>query len=349
MSLDFPYPGLRPFHREETDIFFGREEQVDQLLGKLGKSRFLAVVGPSGCGKSSLIRTGLISALETGFLSSTGARWRIAEVRPGNHPLRNLAEALLAPSALGPERAGQPDAVAFLEATLWRGPWSLVEALGETPLPEKANLLLLVDQFEEIFRYHWQVNRDEAEAFVTLLLTTAAQNKVPVYTVLTMRSDFLGECALFTGLPEALNDNQFLTPRLTREQRRAAIVGPARVFGGDVDPILVNRLLNDMGEDPDQLPLLQHVLRRMWERRGGPNPPAPFPATFKGIFFTDTPADPPVVPPSTGGREAPSPLTGRVGEGSRERPEQAEQQGMIDKKDTLESFPEREGGDSPLP
>jgi hypothetical protein len=79
-----------------------------------------------------------------------------------------------------------------------------------------------------------------------------------------MRSDYLGDCALFSGLPEALNDSQFLTPRLTRDQRRAAIEGPARVFGGGVEPALVGRLLNDMGPEPDQLPLMQHALMRLW-------------------------------------------------------------------------------------
>ncbi|MCP4698988.1 MAG: ATP-binding protein, partial [Gammaproteobacteria bacterium] len=95
MSHEFPYPGLRPFERDETDIFFGREDHTDQLLEKLGQNRFLAVVGPSGCGKSSLVRTGLLAGLEGGLLSSAGIHWRIAEMRPGNHPFANLAEALL--------------------------------------------------------------------------------------------------------------------------------------------------------------------------------------------------------------------------------------------------------------
>lgn len=266
MESHLPYPGLRPFFRHEADIFFGREAQTDELLQKLAHSHFVAVVGPSGCGKSSLVRAGLIASLETGLVTSAGSRWRIATMRPGNQPMRALAEALLEDSALGPERAGAPDAAQFLAATLWRGPLGLLEALQETPIEEGANLLLLVDQFEEIFRYRDRGDPDEAHAFVALLLETARRTDIPVYVVMTMRSDFLGDCALFNGLPEAMNESQYLTPRPTREQRRAAIVGPARVFGGDVDPALVNRLLNETGEDPDQLPLLQHLLMRMWTR-----------------------------------------------------------------------------------
>ncbi|MGH8551147.1 MAG: NACHT and WD repeat domain-containing protein [Methylococcales bacterium] len=283
-----PYPGLRPFHRDEADIFFGRDEQVDQLLSKLGRSRFLAVVGPSGCGKSSLIYTGLLNALEAGFLAGVGLHWRIAALRPGAHPMRNLAEALVEQgglcTAINPSLGVDPnptdssidlsrgdqnpgalhDRTALLLATLRRGPLGLIETLREQPLAKDTNLLIVVDQFEEIFRYRQHQDRDEADALIALLLRSVIESDFPIYVVITMRSDFLGDCALFPSLPEALNDSQFLTPRLTREQRSLAITGPARVFGGEVEPALVNRLLNDMGADPDQLPVLQHALMRLW-------------------------------------------------------------------------------------
>lgn len=265
MTAAAPYPGLRPFHPDEVDVFFGREKQIDQLLARLDQRRLLAVVGVSGSGKSSLVKAGLIPALETGLLASAGARWRVAEMRPGNQPLLRLAEALLADSALGPERGGdRTAALGFLLATLRRGPLGLVEALADTPPPEGARLLLVVDQFEEIFRYHEYGESEEAEAFVALLLAAAERPETPLYLVLTMRSDFLGDCALFEGLPEALNDSQFLTPRMRREERRAAIEGPARVFGAAIEPVLVNRLLNDMGAEPDHLPRMQHLLMRLW-------------------------------------------------------------------------------------
>ena len=261
-----PYPGLRAFRPDESDIFFGREEQTDRLLDRLQRSHFLAVVGPSGCGKSSLVRAGMIAALETGFMADAGSRWRIAEMRPGDRPICRLARALSASQALGPERGGSTEGAVFLEAALRRGPLGLTEMLQETPLPGRSNLLLLVDQFEEIFRFREKGDPDEADAFVALLLATSHQSKAQVYVVVTMRSDFLGDCTLFKGLPEAINESQYLTPRLTREQCHAAIAGPAKVCGGGLEPALVNRLVNDFGPDPDQLPLLQHALMRMWTR-----------------------------------------------------------------------------------
>ncbi len=152
----------------------------------------------------------------------------------------------------------------LLGARLRRGPLGLVEVLSANPLPDKTNLLVVVDQFEEIFRFRREGDINEADAFVALLLASAEQAHFPVYVVLTMRSDFIGDCALFEGLPEAINESQYLTPRLSREQRRLAIVGPARACGGDVDDVLVNRLLNETGGGPDELPVLQHLLMRMW-------------------------------------------------------------------------------------
>ena len=139
---------------------------------------------------------------------------------------------------------------------------------------------MLVDQFEELFRFR-RVGRagsgdgveDEAEAFVHLLLEAAGQDELPIYVLLTMRSDFLGDCVQFPGLPEAINRGQYLIPRLDRRQRRAVIEGPVRVGGAEIDPPLLQRLLNDVGDDPDQLPILQHALMRtvdLWlERTGG--------------------------------------------------------------------------------
>jgi WD40 repeat protein len=257
-----PYPGLRPYEREEADLFFGRDEQVAQVLERLHEARFLAVVGTSGCGKSSLVYAGIIPALETYLEVVGGSKLAVVALRPGDQPLRALSRALL--EALDKERAGSEAAVSFLQADLRRGPLALVEALHATPPPEGSHLLFLIDQFEEIFRFRENQDRDEADAFVALLLATAKRTDVAAHVILTMRSDYIGDCAVFTGLPEAISASQFLTPRMTRVQRQKAIEGPALAAGGRVEPDLVNRLLNDMDSGPDQLPLMQHVMMRLW-------------------------------------------------------------------------------------
>ncbi|MBU0656715.1 MAG: hypothetical protein KJ914_16460 [Gammaproteobacteria bacterium] len=157
---------------------------------------------------------------------------------------------------------GGKAAPAALAAELRRGSRSLHEILNHAPLPAGTRLLLMVDQFEEMFRFREQ-EENQAAAFVALLLEACTHPDV--YVVITMRSDFLGAAAEFHGLPEAINDGLYLTPRLSREQLRDAISLPAQLFGGSVEDALANHLLNEAGNDPDQLPLLQHALMRLWE------------------------------------------------------------------------------------
>jgi hypothetical protein len=286
LSSRMPYPGLRSFRREESDLFFGREDCINIMVDRLSATRFLAVLGSSGTGKSSVVKTGLLDALDLGAMAEARSTWRVVDFRPSSSPLRNLALRLT--EAESPETGhnfSEGD-VELLRAFLLRGPRSLVEWCSEGHLPENANLLLLVDQFEELFRYQDYAGREEAEAFATLLLGSARNAELPIYVTLTMRSEYLGACALIEGLAEAISAGMFLTPRMTRGQCRAAIVGPGTVCGIEIEEGLVNRLLNDLAHfapwddrstldqldrlvrRADQLPLLQYCLNRLWVRAG---------------------------------------------------------------------------------
>ena len=267
-----PFPGLRPFEAEEEHLFFGREGQSEEILRRLRQHRFLAVVGSSGSGKSSLIRAGLLPYLYGGFLAHTGSHWRVAIFRPGGNPIGKLAARLNDPSVLGKPATGvdaaREDAM-LLEVSLRRSGLGLIEVVRLARLPERDQVLIVVDQFEELFRFANATDKpgrdDNAAAFVKLLLEASSQRDIPIYVVVTMRSDFIGDCARYRDLPEAVTNGLYLIPRMTREQRRAAIVEPVRVGGGTIAPRLVVRLLNDVGDDPDQLPILQHALMRTWD------------------------------------------------------------------------------------
>ena len=266
-----PFPGLRPFETDEYRLFFGREGQADALIHRLQRSRLLAVVGTSGSGKSSLVRAGLLPALRGGMMTGAGAGWRIAIMRPGSDPFSNLAGALVEKDVIPDAGGGLPpaEAKAVVEATLRRGSLGLVDAVTHGRLAQHEKLLIVVDQFEELFRFRaaraTTSTGDDASAFVKLLLEAANHTTHSIYIILTMRSDFLGDCAQFQGLPEAINDGQYLIPRMTRDERRIAITGPIGVARGRMAEPLVSRLLNDVGDNPDQLPILQHALMRTWD------------------------------------------------------------------------------------
>jgi tetratricopeptide (TPR) repeat protein len=215
------------------------------------------------------VRSGLIPSLQSGYMAGAGSSWRIAVLRPGEDPIGHLAAALDAPGVLGaPPEMADTNRV-LLEVTLRRSTRGVVEAVRQARLPAGDNLLIIVDQFEELFRFrhsHQLANsRDEAIAFVKLLLEASSQQQVPIYVALTMRSDFIGDCMDFPGLPEAVNAGLYLVGRMSREGLRAALTGPVAVAGGAIAPRLVNRILNDLGDDQDQLPLVQHALMRTWD------------------------------------------------------------------------------------
>ena len=256
-----PYPGLRSFHEHESTIFFGRDDQIDQLVERLESNRLVAVTGDSGCGKSSLVRAGLLPALHAGQLNGVRTQWRIAEFRPGNRPICNLAEKLAGVLTPGPIADAR-----LLAARLRYGPRSIADILKDFTLAPDTEILIVVDQFEELIRFRERIDRDEADAFVALLLETVADPSLPVRVVLTLRTDYLGGCANFAGLPEVLNGSQYLVPRLERRQLHDAIVKPAREFNGAVESTLANQLINEIGRHQDQLPVLEHALLAMWRQ-----------------------------------------------------------------------------------
>ena len=259
-----PYIGLRYFRETDADLFYGRDEHVAELLGNLADNRFVAVMGSSGSGKSSLVRAGLLPELRSGMIPKAGPRWEVIEFKPGQAPLGELSSAI--GSALGVEKARE---------LVEEGPLGIARAVAEAEIDEGTNILIIADQFEEVFRFQREETSqgrgaeaaEECQALVRRLLDAAAQPELPIYVLLVMRSDYLGECAQFPDLPERMSESLYLVPRLRRDELQEAITAPV---GGDIEPAVVQRLLSEVGSDPDQLPRLQHLLARMWDRsRGG--------------------------------------------------------------------------------
>ena len=269
LNIANPFPGLRPFGVDECHLFFGREGQVDEVLVKLSENRFITVLGYSGSGKSSLMFCGIIPILYGGFMTDTGADWNIVTTRPGHAPLDNLAESLIQHDSEYANASEEDKLVkrTVASAILRGGSSGLVDIARQYKTVTGDNLFILIDQFEEIFRFKESSpdNVDEAAAFIKLLLEAVQSEDVPIYVSITMRSDFIGECAHYPGLTELINKSSYVIPQMTREQKRMAVEGPIAVGGGRVAPRLVKRVLKEVGDNQDQLPIMQHALMRTWE------------------------------------------------------------------------------------
>jgi transcriptional regulator with XRE-family HTH domain len=254
-----PYLGLVAFQPEDTERFFGREQLVAELVSRLCQGRFLAVFGASGSGKSSLLRAGLLPAVGDGRLPHS-EQWATVLFTPGEHPLEELAIHLgavqgIAPGSLHTDLAADPASfhLAVRQALLSKG--------------EGAQLLLVVDQFEEVFTLCQE--RDERTGFIDALLGAVQRADSRTKVVLGTRADFYARCAEHPGLVGALRDAQVLIGPMNQDELRSVIVEPAAGAGLAVEPELTATILADMEGEPGALPLLSHALLETWRRRQG--------------------------------------------------------------------------------
>ncbi|KPH97280.1 WD-40 repeat-containing protein [Actinobacteria bacterium OK074] len=250
-----PYAGLAPFQPEDAGWFFGREQLTEDLLSLVRARRFLAVFGPSGSGKSSLLRAGLLPRVR-----DTAPGGPTVLFAPGAHPLQECAARLAAvvggsATALHQELTTQPQALHL----------TVLKALADRP-PD-AELLVVVDQFEEIFT----LCPDERErtGFITALLTAARAANSRTRVVLGVRADFYDRCARHLDLVEALRDAQVLVGPMTTEELRRAISKPAARADCAVEGALLARVIADATGQTMALPLVSHALRETWRRRRG--------------------------------------------------------------------------------
>lgn len=260
-----PYKGLQYFDEADADHFLGRETLTAKLVGQLRETRFLAVIGASGSGKSSAVRAGLVPALRRGKPLADGAlpptgsdSWLIRVMTPTANPLDALATALL------PD--GEPAAVAALRDRLGAGPTALVDALPDALGKSQPKLLLIVDQFEELF----SLVRHEADrrAFIDNLVTAAGGDR-PILIVIVLRADFYAHCAQYEGLRELVSRHQEYIGAMSREELFRVIVLPAARDNWKLQEGLVELMLDDVGDEPGALPLLSHALLETWKRRRG--------------------------------------------------------------------------------
>jgi WD40 repeat protein/serine/threonine protein kinase len=259
-----PFKGLRPFQEADADNFFGREVLVEQLVERLTpsksgrdrESRFLAVVGPSGSGKSSAVKAGLIPALREGAIPGS-EKWFVAEMVPGTHPLEEL-ELALWPVAVDPP----PSLVEPMQRDI-RGMLRTIRRV--LPDEEDAQLLLVIDQFEELFTL---VDDEERRVFfIDSLLSAIGAPRSPLRVVVTLRADFYDRPLQIQPLAKWIRKNTELAIPMTPEELTWAIREPARRMGVGLEDGLAEAIVADVADQPGALPMLQYTLTELFESR----------------------------------------------------------------------------------
>jgi WD40 repeat protein/transcriptional regulator with XRE-family HTH domain len=246
-----PYKGLREFEYDDAALFFGRESQIERVLARLAEARFVAVVGASGSGKSSFVRAGLLANIRATSANS-GVAPRVALLTPGTHPVDELATsvsaAIGARGVLADELRGDPHR---LRGAVDRG--------GDR------GLVIVIDQFEELFT----LCNEEAErrCFVGALIAAWRDYASPVVVIIALRADFYGRVTAYPELAAAVVAHQALIGPMSQTDLRRAIELPAAKTGLQLQPGLVETILEDLGDEPGALPLLSHALLETWQRR----------------------------------------------------------------------------------
>ncbi|OFY99153.1 MAG: hypothetical protein A2491_12935, partial [Bacteroidetes bacterium RIFOXYC12_FULL_35_7] len=267
-------------------IFFkGRDEHIQQIIAQLEEKKFVMLTGASGDGKSSIVYAGVMPNARAGFFKAKFNNWVIADFRPERSPLKSLSASLAKQLQLDPVhvenelRCGFSALVDLYKSSKYYLDTE-AEAYKNAELKEQklqkrkaANLFILADQFEEFFTNKENFNNGKAsldsQLVINLLLETAKialSQDIPIYIICTMRSDYIGQCAAFRGLPEYIGFSQFFVPRLKRKEMYQVIQEPAELSGCKISNRLTEILINELREGFDQLPVLQHALHQVWEK-----------------------------------------------------------------------------------
>jgi WD40 repeat protein len=249
-----PYKGLRAFGESDAEHFFGRDALVDQLVAAVGEHRLVAVVGPSGIGKSSVVKAGLVPALRKGALPGS-ARWLMADLFPGAYPFEDLAAALLRVAVERPDD---------LVEELARDELG-IRRMAKRILPADSELLLVVDQFEELFTL--TTDEEVRRRFLDGLTALAADSRTPVRVVVTLRADFLDHPLRYPEFGELLGAGMVTVAAPSEDELAEAIERPAATVGVRFEPGLVSQIVADVHDQPGALPLLQYALTELFGAR----------------------------------------------------------------------------------
>ncbi len=253
-----PYQGLRSFDEATSRHFYGRSDLVDELVDAVSQpnERLLTVVGASGSGKSSVVRAGLLPALRSGAVEGS-EDWFVTSMTPGSHPFEALETAVLRVAVNPPGE---------LLTQLTSGDRGLIRSV-ERLLPERdGSLLLIIDQFEELFT---STDPATANRFLDALSIALTEPNGRLRVVATLRGDFYDRPLRHLRFAQLLKESTVAVTPLSPEELEAVILQPAQSVGADFEPGLVARIMSDTADQPGSLALLEYALTLAFDRSDG--------------------------------------------------------------------------------
>jgi len=261
-----PFPGLRAFRENEHNFFFGRERECEEIIDKLLKNKFVAVIGNAGSGKTSVLQAGVIPALKRGDFSPE--KWKIISMSPGTNPLGNLASSIAREVNLN--RRNYESLRLSIADVLKSNHDGLNRIVNDLIIKDDESVLIVVDQFEELFRYGKKVSGlyagNGATAFVNLLMNAVEQQGTKIFLIVAVSSEYIPDCTIFYRFTQSIiiNRSSVIISGIPAENLKVIIENPVKISGTSVDPRLSDTITGIASDRAIPATLIQHALRRTW-------------------------------------------------------------------------------------
>ena len=264
-----PFVGCRSFYESEQSSFYGRMKQVDDVLLLLHKHKFIALTGQIGSGKSSFLQSGLIPALRKGHNGLAGKEWVICNTRPGLAPIKNLAYALAENDVLNPSVKSTPEQRLWIEKNLKEGISGLESVYRRSEIFGKKNLMIIIDQFEDLFLHTDRFNNaavlnEETNQYINAITGANFAEDIAVYVVISLSAENIIDISPYRRLQDLMNQGQYLLPRINGIDVKRLIVNPLSGTNLSISPESMDSLIAQFGSDMRLLPNLQFLMFKTW-------------------------------------------------------------------------------------
>jgi hypothetical protein len=264
-----PFVGLKPYSEINSPFYFGREQEIENLLQILQKNKLLTLSGDAGSGKTSLINASLIPRLKNGFVGQAGKEWSIAYFRPSTKPLSNLAHALNINGVLNIESKPKTTDYKYYSQIIKEfEAIGIVEIYKRSEICDKKNLLIVIDQLEDLFEfreYFETINSEDDRELMDLIYRSVSYKNMPIYFLISIESKYLTKITSYKKLQEIVSPTHYTIQNLDISRINHILEKTFYKHQVQFDPLVIDSFQDSLDEKISYLPNFQFLLYKLFD------------------------------------------------------------------------------------